>query len=1199
MTVLKKSYYFFISIFVLICCFAGTVCCFATESVVTESGTCGEGVYYDLYDNGTLVVGGAGEIEAASFFDRADITEVIIEQGITAISENAFAWCVEIKELSIADTVTLIGDNAFSVCTALESIEIPGSVEIIGEGVFSNCEVLKSVEICEGTVSVGDSAFAYCSALSEVYYYGTKAQWNEIKIEDGNDCLLNANIRFDIRTVAASGKCGENVGYVLYDDGELVISGQGKMEEYRYDFEMSNSTSPFARNNNIKSLVISDGVTRISQYAFYFCENLENITIADSVVSIGRTAFNNTAYYKDKSNWENLNGFEDWVLYIGKHLITVKFEEDDGPETLEIKDGTTVLADNIMQEDGVILNVIIPDTVTHIGKSAFYCSDIKEITIGSGVVSIGSGAFDECNYLTDIYYKGTQEQWKRIGFYSEDITVHFLPSDGDVCSHKNTTEQEEVAPTCTTDGHTAGLKCDDCLAFLDGTVIKATGHKLNFRNECENCDEVMSEILPGQTKTIDVSCGEITYLKFTPAVSGTYSFEPNSRITYVYICDADRNILDYNGFDYDISYKLEAGRTYYWGAKLSQECGDTEIEVSLMYDDIRSVSFAPVQEYILTACSSEGQHKVDRLNEEYYHYAIPEFETGDKFTVCDYNWDEYDYFYNEELSESVGGDVFTSADDVSILVEKSDDQKEKHWTYDVYNNYFTLKYMGVTCDVYVEIYEHLYEYHDGKDPDCNNNGWEYYETCKCCDYTTYKEISAKGHSHVNHSAKSATCTEKGWNAYKTCKNCSYTTYKEISAKGHSYVNHEAKSATCTEKGWNAYKTCKNCSYTTYKQISAKGHSYVNHSEKSATCTSKGWNAYKTCKNCSYTTYKEIPAKGHSYVNHEAKSATCTSKGWNAYKTCKNCSYTTYKEISAKGHSYVNHSAKSATCTSKGWNAYKTCKNCSHTTYKEISAKGHKLTIIKAIASTCTKTGLTEGKKCSVCNTVITKQKTVTKKKHISDKGTVTKKATYKATGTKTYKCKTCKTVLKTETIKRLTLKKVSGLKVTPAATTLKLSWTKVKGAEKYEVYYSTNGRKWTKATTAKNSVTVKKLKSGTTYRVKVRALAGKNTGASSAVITTSTKPATVTLSKVTAGKKTATPVWKTVTGASGYEIQYSTSSKFKSAKTAAVKKGSTKKTTIKKLTKGKKYYFKVRAYKTVDGKKVYGAWSAVKNVKVK
>ncbi len=96
-------------------------------------------------------------------------------------------------------------------------------------------------------------------------------------------------------------------------------------------------------------------------------------------------------------------------------------------------------------------------------------------------------------------------------------------------------------------------------------------------------------------------------------------------------------------------------------------------------------------------------------------------------------------------------------------------------------------------------------------------------------------------------------------------------------------------------------------------------------------------------------------------------------------------------------------------------------------------------------------------------------------------------------------------------------------------------------------------------------------------------------------------PAKATLSKLTAGSKQMTATWKTVSGATGYEVVYSTSKKFtkKTTKTVTIKKAKTKKTTIKKLNKGKKYYVKVRAYKNVSGKKIYGAYSSVKNVKVK
>ena len=59
---------------------------------------------------------------------------------------------------------------------------------------------------------------------------------------------------------------------------------------------------------------------------------------------------------------------------------------------------------------------------------------------------------------------------------------------------------------------------------------------------------------------------------------------------------------------------------------------------------------------------------------------------------------------------------------------------------------------------------------------------------------------------MHHEAKAATCTEIGWNAYDTCKKCDYTTYVEIPAPGHALEHHKAKAATCTEIGWDAYDT---------------------------------------------------------------------------------------------------------------------------------------------------------------------------------------------------------------------------------------------------------------------------------------------------------------------------------------------------------------------------------------------------------
>ena len=96
-------------------------------------------------------------------------------------------------------------------------------------------------------------------------------------------------------------------------------------------------------------------------------------------------------------------------------------------------------------------------------------------------------------------------------------------------------------------------------------------------------------------------------------------------------------------------------------------------------------------------------------------------------------------------------------------------------------------------------------------------------------------------------------------------------------------------------------------------------------------------------------------------------------------------------------------------------------------------------------------------------------------------------------------------------------------------------------------------------------------------------------------------PKTPTLNKPKSKtKKQMTVFWKKDSKISGYELQYSTSSKFTKKKTKTVKLSkSSKSKTIKKLKSGKKYYVRIRSYKTIDGKKYYSSYSAKKSIKIK
>ena len=265
--------------------------------------------------------------------------------------------------------------------------------------------------------------------------------------------------------------------------------------------------------------------------------------------------------------------------------------------------------------------------------------------------------------------------------------------------------------------------------------------------------------------------------------------------------------------------------------------------------------------------------------------------------------------------------------------------------------------------------KHDLEHHEAKAPTCTEKGWDAYEACSRfgCDYTTRTELPALNHDLEQHEAQAPTCTEIGWDAYETCSRCDYTTYAELPAQ-HDLRHHAAKAPTCTGIGWDAYDTCSRCDYTTtYVELPALNHALEQHEAQAPTCTEIGWDAYETCSRCDYTTRKELPALNHALEQHAAKAPTCTEPGWDAYETCSRCDYTTYTELPALNHDLVQHEAKAPTCTEIGWNAYKTCSRCDYTTYTELPALNHDLVRHVAKAPTCTEIGWNAYETCSRCD----------------------------------------------------------------------------------------------------------------------------------------------------------------------------------------------------------------------------------------
>ena len=245
-------------------------------------------------------------------------------------------------------------------------------------------------------------------------------------------------------------------------------------------------------------------------------------------------------------------------------------------------------------------------------------------------------------------------------------------------------------------------------------------------------------------------------------------------------------------------------------------------------------------------------------------------------------------------------------------------------------------------------------HHDAKAPSCTEIGWDAYDTCSRCDYTTRKELPALNHDLRQSVITAPTCTETGW-AYVKCSRCDYYDTPVLPALKHDLRQRVITAPTCTGEGW-AHVACSRCDYFTSLVLSALNHDLEQHAAQAPTCMEKGWNAYETCSRCDYTTYVELPAQ-HDFVHHQAKAPTCTEIGWDAYETCSRCDYTTRKELPALNHDLEQHAAKAPTCTEIGWDAYETCSRCNYNTYAEQPALNHDYQAV-TVAPTCETDGYT-------------------------------------------------------------------------------------------------------------------------------------------------------------------------------------------------------------------------------------------------
>ncbi len=336
--------------------------------------------------------------------------------------------------------VTAIGLYSFAECADITGVYVPDSVKEIGHYAFSDCTSLKTVGIGKGVKTLGNNVFSNCTSLEKI----TVNKDNPVFTSDESDVLYNKGktelLVFPAANTAATYTVAENV--------KTIADGT------------------FAGSANVKSIVISDGVTTIGANAFLGSRSLESVSIGKGVTVIGSDAFEGCAKLSSISVSADNPVYcsdENGVLYNEAKTEIIKYPAGSAKETFTIVAG--------------IENVRV--------LSFSNAVNLKSITISKDVKTIGASAFYGCINIAEVYYEGSETEWKAIEIGTNNNAIlgaKITYAGGEEHGHSYTSSIT-TASTCTEKG-VLTYKCECGHSYTES--LPAKGHAFKD-NTCENC----------------------------------------------------------------------------------------------------------------------------------------------------------------------------------------------------------------------------------------------------------------------------------------------------------------------------------------------------------------------------------------------------------------------------------------------------------------------------------------------------------------------------------------------------------------------------------------------------------------------------------------------------------------------------------------------------------------------------------------